>query len=260
MEDKKKKSVIEEALIDHEAIMEAADTNAKKKLADEFPERFNNLLKEEMDNKNKSNKESGKNADKIEESKKVDDVESNKESVMKKTKETKKVVNEGEKENKPFEETPKKVPVVKEERDKDFMGDVESDTPNVNTPLPEDGDTFTDKITTNQNTIANDTTLKEEETFDVTGLEEGAVGTALEGASEVDEVVTLEEIEQSITEMEGDQEKPTAGSDNGDAFTELVNMRNKLNEMIGGMEEQKKHGGKQSIPGREKGGPTQQMS
>ena len=43
-----KKSIIKEALTDYNEIMEAADANAKKKLADEFPEKFSNLLKEEI--------------------------------------------------------------------------------------------------------------------------------------------------------------------------------------------------------------------
>ena len=43
-----KKSIIKEALVDYETIQQAAEANAKKRLADEFPEKFNNLLKEEL--------------------------------------------------------------------------------------------------------------------------------------------------------------------------------------------------------------------
>ena len=78
MKEEKKESVLKEAISEFNEIMEAADANAKKKLAKEFPDKFQNLLKEEINN-NKT-KESSKHADKIEESKKVDDVESNKES------------------------------------------------------------------------------------------------------------------------------------------------------------------------------------
>ena len=52
MKDEKKSSIIKEALIDFKEIENAADANAKKKLAEEFPESFNNILKEEI-NKNK---------------------------------------------------------------------------------------------------------------------------------------------------------------------------------------------------------------
>jgi len=46
MANDKKTSIIKEALTEYNEIREAADANAKKKLAEEFPEKFNNLLKE----------------------------------------------------------------------------------------------------------------------------------------------------------------------------------------------------------------------
>ena len=70
MKEENKSSIIKEAISDYNEIMEAADANAKKKLADEFPEKFNNLLKEEIKNKNKSNKESEGKEDESKESKK----------------------------------------------------------------------------------------------------------------------------------------------------------------------------------------------
>jgi len=280
MKEDKKPSVIKEALIEFNEIQDAAVANAKKNLAEKYPEKFNDLLKEEL-NKNKSAKESYK---------KIDEAKTNKESVMKKEKETKKVVKEGD-ENQPFD---KKAPevgpdVVKEEREKDFMGDVEKDTPNINTPLPEDGDTFTEKITTKQDTLANKTSVKEE--FDITELDASSVGTALENAEEDDEVITMDEIEEEIStmnELETINTNPKSGSDNGIAFDKLVSMKNQIDEMIQGIEEQKNHGGKgankvndggpttamideeevveqknqggkQSIPGRESGGPTTAM-
>ena len=63
-----KKSIVKEALVDYKDIQEAADANAKKRLADEFPKEFSNILKEDL-NKNKPAKES----------KKEDDAEANKE-------------------------------------------------------------------------------------------------------------------------------------------------------------------------------------
>lgn len=154
MKDDKKPSVIKEALLEFTEIQEAAVANAKKNLAEKYPEQFNNLLKEEL-NKNKTAKESYKKLDESKESDK-DDVESNKESVMKKEKETKKVVKEGD-ENQPFDDKAPEVgpDVVKEEREKDFMGDVESDTPNMADGKTEDGDTYVEKITTQKDTLAN---------------------------------------------------------------------------------------------------------
>lgn len=295
MKDDNKSSVIKEALTEYNEIREAAEANANKNLANKFPEEFNNLLKEEL-NKNKTTKESSyKKVDEAKESDK-DDVDANKESVMKKQKETKKVVKEGENKNQPFDKkAPENGPdVIKEEREKDFMGDVESDTPNINTPLPEDGDTFTEKITTKQDALANKTSVKEE--FNITELDANSVGTALENAEDDDEVITMDEIESEIKGMTleedlsagVDAEKPTAGKDDGIAYTKLVQMRNQLDEMISSIGEQKNHGGKgannvndggpttamideeqveeqknqggkQSIPGRESGGPTTGM-
>jgi len=232
MAKEEKKSIIEDALTDYNQIQEAAEANAAKKLADKFPNHFRNLLKEEL-NKT-SEKEPYKKVD-TKESTKLDESENaNKESVMKEQqKEAKKAVNE--------------------ERDKDFMGDVESDTPNKEEP--KDGDAYTDKITTKQETLANDTTLKEE--FDVTDLDIDGAGAAIDGAGAEDDIVSMDDIEAEISEME--QLKEDLDESKDSPFDQLVSMRDKLNEMIGGMDEQKNQGGKQSIPGREKGGPTTQM-
>jgi len=265
MKEEKKESIMKEALVEYNSIMEAADTNAKKKLAEEFPEKFQNLLKEEIQNNKKSKKESDKK-DKIEESNQVDGIKSNKESDMKnQKKETKKVVNEGD-ESQPFKEKPKNIEVVTEERDKDFMGDVEGDTPNMADGQTEDGDTFVDGITTDKDSMAQKTSATTpdskpivKETFDVSELDVSSVGTAIEEANDEDEVITINELGQAISEMQGDEEKPkSSGGNGGDAFQELVNMRNKLNEMIGGMDEQKRHGGK-GANRVNPGGPTESM-
>jgi hypothetical protein len=111
MAKEEKKSIIEEALTDYVKIREAAEANAAKKLAEEFPEKFQSLLKEEVKNKKNSDKEPYKKVSGSKESSNLDEAEDNTKSTMKKTKEAKQVVNE--------------------ERDKDFMGAVESDTPNL---------------------------------------------------------------------------------------------------------------------------------
>ena len=259
MKNDKKSSVIKEALIEFNEIQEVAVANAKKNLAETYPKKFNDLLKEEL-NKNKTAKESYKKIDENKESKK-DDVESNKKSVMKKEiKETKKIVKEGDK-NQPFDKkAPENGPdIVKEERDKEFMGNVEKDTPNMNTPHPEDGDTFTEKITTKQDTLANKTTVKEE--FDITELDASSVGTALENAEDNDEVITMDEIEGEIStmnELETINTNPKSGSDNGIAYDKLVSMKNQIDEMIQGIGEQKNNGGKGANKVND-GGPTTAM-
>ncbi len=95
MEGKNNKSILIEALNDYNEIMEAANITAKNKLAEEFPEKFNQLLNEE---KNKKAKESDKdNAEKNKESDKTDKTNLNDESDMKnQVKETKKVANKNE--------------------------------------------------------------------------------------------------------------------------------------------------------------------
>jgi len=247
MKDDKKTSILKEALIEFNEIQEVAVANAKKNLAETYPEKFNEFLKEEL-NKNKKTKESYKKIDENKESK-VDNIEKNKESVMKnQTKETKKVVKESDK-NQPFEEKPKGVEVVKEEREKDFMGDVENDTPNVaKGKEQEEGDAFEEKITTKKETLANKTSIKEE--FDITELDMQSVGSALENAEDDDEIITMDEIESEIQGMENLEEelsdmsglprpelqkRGTPENQSGDAFDQLVKMRNQLDEMINSM-------------------------
>jgi hypothetical protein len=275
MKNDKKKSVIKEALVEYTEIQEAAIANAKKNLAEKYPEKFNDLLKEEL-NKNKKTKESYKKIDESKESEK-DDVETNKEDdVMKKqTKETKKVVKEGKEKNQPFDEkAPENGPdVVKEEREKDFMGDVEKDTPNKADGKTEDGDTYSEKITTKKETLANKTSVKEE--FDMTDLDQQAVGSAIEEAEDDDEIITMNEIENEIQGMDSLEEelsdmsglprpelepRGSAQGQEGDAFTKLVKMREQLDEMISGMNvaEQKNNGG-QGANKVNAGGPTQSM-
>lgn len=266
-----KKSIIKEALTEYNEIREAADANAKKKLAEEFPEKFNNLLKEEL-NKNKTAKESYKKVDEAKESENQDENKLNEESVMKnQKKETKKVIKEAE-ENQPFDNKAPEVgpDVVKEERDKDFMGDVESDTPNQGKGETEDGDTYVEKITTKKETLANKTSVKEE--VDVTGLDETSVGTALENADNEDEVITMDEIvnemeniEEELSDMGGLprpelEKRGSAEGQEGDAFNQLVKMREQLDEMISGMgvAEQKNNGG-QGANKVNDGGPTTAM-
>jgi len=278
MANDKKTSIIKEALSDYNTIMEAADANAKKKLAEEFPDKFNNLLKEELI-KNKSAKESYKKIDEAKESEKSENSELNKESVMKnQTKETSKVVNEEAAvsgKNKPFATKPKGIAqveedvkitdtvgkgdpfkekakkgaeVIDEEREKDFMGDVEGKTPNQGKGEAAKGKVFNEKIKgpTSGKPISN---LTEE--FDITELDMQSVDNAIGGAEGEDEVITMDEIESEISQMQGLgeelsdmsglprpelQQRGNPKGQGGDAFSQLVNMRNQIDEMLKGME------------------------
>lgn len=111
-----KKSIINEALVDYKEILEAASQIAKTKLATDFPEKYENLLKEEIEKK-KSKKE-------LDETNKLDDTkiinEENDKTVMNnKEKETKQVVKEGVN-NVPFTPDAK---TVAEEFDVTGLGD-----------------------------------------------------------------------------------------------------------------------------------------
>jgi hypothetical protein len=284
-----RKSIIKEALIDMKDIQNAADANAKKRLAEDFPKEFGNILKEEL-NKNKSAKESN-----------VDNAETKKESDMKNLKETPKVVKETAGSGKPFEEKPKGVQKVAEdvkitdtvgkgdpfdekakgakkideERDKDFMGDVESATPNQGKGEAEKGKIFNEKLKgpTSGKPIAN-TKKDVSENYNLSELDQTGVNQSLDGAQPMDELLTMEQIEEEIAnmgnmaeELDGvsasaqPQGQDQGAQEGGIPYNELVEMRDKLDGMIKGMGhmgEQKQHGGL----GANKvnpGGPTQPM-
>jgi len=252
-----KPSIIKEALTDYNTIVEAAAINAKKKLAEEFPNSFEKLLKEEI-NKNKTAKESYKKIDNAKESENDDEL--NKESDMEKqVKETVKVIDTVGK-GKPFDgkavsvkedvkitntvgksdpfNTKKGVQAIEEEREKDFVADVEAETPNQEKGKQK-GIAFDINIKGKQKPISN---LKEE--FDISGLDGNSVDSALGNANDDDEIITIDEIEAEISQMENLGENlpnpngikyGTPANQGGDAFKELVAMRNKLDEMINGM-------------------------
>ena len=282
-----KKSILKEALVDYKDIQQAADANAKKRLANEFPKEFNNILKEEL-NKNKSAKESN-----------VDKAETIKESDMKNLKETPKVVKETAGSGKPFEEKPKNVAKVEEdvkitdtvgkgdpfdekakkgvkkleeERDKDFMGDVESATPNKGKGEGEKGKIFNEKIVgpTSGKPIAN-TKKDVSENYNLSELDQTDANQSLDGAQPMDELLTMEQIEEEINAMSNMGEElgggvtasatPNQGTQEGGIpYNELVEMRNKLDNIIkgAGMEEQKNNGG-QGANKVNPGGPTRPM-
>jgi len=216
MKDDKKQSILKEALIDANEIKEAATVIAKNKLAKEFPDKLNELLKEELQNKNKTKKESYKKIDKEKESDKSDDnLKENEESVMEK-KETKKVAPKGsDGDTKPFNKTAKKVENIEE-----VVGD---------------GKPFDKK--------ANKSLQTEE--FNITELDVNSVGTALENADEDDELLTMEEIEAEINNMENlegelDSEEPESDEPEEefeketveDILKDLENIKAKLENIV----------------------------
>lgn len=250
MEKENNTSIIKEALTDYNAIMEAADANAKKKLAEEFPEKFNNLLKEEITNNDKSDKESYKKIDENKKSTKVDESEqTNKESVMEnnvKGAEYAKKAKVGD--SKPFgkkegdvykdkaetaEPTTSGDTVIKinnKNRDKDFTGDIEQDTPNLGKEKKKSGDPYTQKENANnpndkENANITKNPIKEE--FDITELGADSVDSTLNNLGEEDEVITLDDIENELSEIE----EPEQGQ-NTSQYQELVNLKNKVDEMM----------------------------
>jgi len=277
-----KNSIVKEALVDYKDIQQAADANAKKRLADEFPKEFNNILKEEL-NKNKPAKES----------KKEDDAEANKEFDMKNlTKETPKVVKETAGSGKPFEEKPKNVPKVEEdvkitdtvgkgdpfdekakkgvkkleeEREKDFMGDVEGKTPNQGKGEGEKGKIFNEKI---KGPTSGKPMSNVSENFNLSGTDTTGVNKSLDNAQPMDELLTMEQIEEEINAMSNVEEElggvnasatPNQGTkEGGIPYQELVEMRNKLDSILKGVDEQKNNGG-QGANRVNAGGPTNAM-
>lgn len=254
MKNNEQSSILKEALTDFNAIMEAADANAKKKLAEEFPEKFEKLLKESLSNKN-TDKESYKKIDDVEESQNDgDESEVNKEPVMEN--ETKKAgyvktakVGDskpfGEKEKNVYKdkaETPEQsesgdgvVKVNNEKRVKDFTGDVESKTPNLS--KGDNGIAFKMKPgskSTNADMV--------NEEFDITELGSDEVETALNGLDEDDEIITLDDIENEIREMDelGSEIPSETPETSNPQYQELIDIRNKIDEMIktiGGVQE-----------------------
>jgi hypothetical protein len=277
MADEEKTSIIKEALADLNAIREAAELNAMKRLAQSNPNNFDKLLKEEL-NKNKKAKESYKKIDDAEESEQSDKTKLKNESDMKnQANETVKVVDtvgKGEpfekkvKGGKPVEEDvhikkgggvtitdtigksdpfseKKKGQKIEEEREKDFMGDVESDTPNQAKGETGKGVAFKEKIKppTVGKPISN---LKEE--FNISELDMSTVGTALDNADEEDEIITIDEIEEEIQGMSGLprpelQKRGEPLGQTGDAYQQLVSMRNQIDEMLKGMNPEEESAG-----------------
>ncbi len=279
-----KKSALKEAITSYKEIQEAADANAKKKLAEEFPEKFNNLLKEELNkNKNKS-KESYKKLDEVKESDK-DDIESNKDTVMKnQEQETKKVVKETAGEGKPFNEKAKGVAKVEEDvHITDTVGEgdpfdkkakkgekVEEDvhiTDTVGDSDPFDkkakGEKMVDE-TAGDGKPFNEKAKKplQTEEFDITGLDASGAGSAVENADSLDEFITMDEIESEIANMEnlgGALEgKSVQQETGGDAYSKLVEMRKQIDEILGEMHSpgQETFGSPSQVAGLHKDGPT----
>jgi hypothetical protein len=168
-----KKSIIKEAVIDFNEIMDAATNKAKTKLAEEFPDKFNNLIKEELKNKKTIN-DNYKKITTTEEPNKIVEI-----NTINMEKNTKKSVNEG---------------IV---------------TP-TSTPKPQPV-----------------------EEFNITELDLSSVGSALNGAKETDEVITMNEIQDELAKLDlGNNTKQSVEE------TKLCEMKTKLQEMINSIDEE----------------------
>ena len=233
-----RKSIIKEALIDMKDIQQAADANAKKRLAEDFPREFGNILKEEL-NKNKSAKESN-----------VDGAERNKEYDMKNlTKGPLKVVKETVGSGKPFDQKAKGAKKIEEEREKDFMADIEGQTPNQGKGEAAKGKIYNVKLVgpTSGKPIAN-TKKGVSENVNLSELDQTGANQSLDGAQPMDELLTMEQIEEEIAnmgnmaeELQGvsasagqGQYQDQGAQEGGIPYNELVEMRDKLDKMIQG--------------------------
>jgi hypothetical protein len=239
-----KKSILKEAITDYKQIQEAADKAAKEKLANEFPDKFRNLVKEELDNNNKkSAKESYKKLDESD--------NKNTESMKKDEKETKK---------------------VNEEREKSFMADVESDTPNKEKESDGDGVAFKEK--SSKESVANHKEVKGgakeksisvekeseggvekvNEEFDVSDLDLPDAEAAIDDAGAEDEIVTMDEIEKEISEMEKLQKSQLDTEEDSDPYAHIVGMKDQLQEMLDSIQQmQEMHQGKFDLEKMHKG-------
>lgn len=171
-----------------------------------------------------------------------------------KTKETKKEVEDVNKDENE-EETPKKVNVNKEK---------------------------TEKNETSKEVMKKDVQKGKKsevnEEFDISSLNIDDIDSAIDSANENDEVLTIEEIEREISDLEalqaegeedfvdGDDKVSFAKDGESTPYDKLVQLKNQIQEVIdtmsandGDVYEQKRDGGKQNFVGREKGGPTKEM-
>lgn len=250
-----KKSILSDALTDFNEIMESANANAKKKLAEEFPEKFSNILKEEL-NKNKITKESYKKIDKNKESDTDETEEKNEFDMKKETKETVKVGQHANKSSLNEKSKIKSIDLGDDfERDDEFTKKTK-DTNKSNFIKGKVG--LNDKKSTkNTNASSGKSTLnKVHEEFDLSGMNSDMVNNSIDNADDDDQFLTLDDIEAEIANMENlGEELNDVSNDNPqtDPYEELVNMRDQLDEMIeklGGVKEQKNTGGRQNFSAR----------
>lgn len=270
MKEEKKSKIITEAITDYQNIMESAQEVAKRKLAEEYSEKFNNLLNEEMF-KNKNKAKESDSIDGAQESDNSDDINNNNNNSdmnnnVKKQETVK--VNHKIGDTAPFNQKPKAVNAVDETVTiQDTVGD--NDPFNVNGKKVDetvtiqdtvgDGDPFNkkgkkvDETVTIQDTVGkpNPFTVKGkkspkiEESFDLSELN---VDDEPDGEYEEssDDTFSFDDIEGEIGGIEEDIEgmnglprpgnfgKPT--KQGGDPYAQLAAMRDQINEILGGID------------------------
>lgn len=252
MKEEKKSKIITEAITDYQNIMESAQEVAKRKLAEEYSEKFNNLLNEEMF-KNKNKAKESDSIDGAQESDNSDDINNNNNSDMNnnvKKQETVKV-NHKIGDTAPFNQKPKAVNEVDET-------DIPVDETVTIQDTVGDGDPFNkkgkkvDETVTIQDTVGkpNPFTVKGkkspkiEESFDLSELN---IDDEPDGEYEEspDDTFSFDDIEGEISGIEetiqgmnglprpGNFGKPT--KQGGDPYAQLAAMRDQINEILGGI-------------------------
>src|ERR1035437_10237282 len=200
-----KNSIVKEALADYKNIQQAADTNAKKRLADEFPKEFNNILNKELIMKNQSQTGLNKGLP-----------FTNKAKVL--SKDFAKKVNEDETvdetvgDSQPFDKK-SKVPAkdvtkdISEERETSYMADLETQTPNQGKGEAEKGKIYNEKLVgpSSGKPIAN-AKKGVSENFNLSGNDAISVNKSLDNAQPMDELLTMEQIEEEINAMSNVEE------------------------------------------------------
>lgn len=245
-----KKSLLKEALIQYQEIKEAANALASKKLAEEFPEKFNKYLNEEL-NKKKDNESTevddiNKESTKLDESleKKEEEKMKNEKEVNEKT-EKKEELKESEKETKKSDEKINESKTDKKEKvnetyENDEFNDIDLRAKEAGIDLEDVGDAEFDLDKIEQEIQAMDETATElEEKRDTDFAHKDSVSygekDGIAFSKKVEKLKSLiEELENEI-QQEG-MEEPTEPSSDGEQILtddDLNSILDEINDVAG---------------------------
>lgn len=252
MKDEKKSKIITDAITDYQNIMESAQEVAKQKLAEEYSEKFNSLLNEEIF-KNKNKAKESDSIDNAQESDDSDDTNNNNNSDMNnnvKKQETVKV-NHKIGDTAPFNQKPKAVNEVDET-------DIPVDETVTIQDTVGDGDPFNKKNKKVDETVTIQDTVGKPDPFTVKGKKSPKIEESFDlsefniddepesdDEEQPDDTFSFDDIEGEISGIEetiqgmnglprpGNFGKPT--KQGGDPYAQLTAMRDQLNEILGGI-------------------------